>query len=1134
MKKIIYTTCFLSLFQLAYSQDTIRVKAFDYNSQTRDTVISFPDGTESYRQIVMLYNMRCKGARISTGTSRNLGCGEWDYSCNTYVEDSSRVDSLPATTAEYSIDGFSGTTYNYKETPMVDHYRNTTINTQVMASSGVSLRNVGTGTLPSTQGVPAALGNVPSRYQHIFTAAELTNAGLAAGDIWGISVDVLSNNVTIEDLRVNLKATSDNVSDLASLSLEGFLNVFSSDITFGTGANSIQFHSPFIWDGSSNITIEFTSSKTISFEQLTINSSSQSEARTIAASDKSYIVLNGTNYAESQSYDGVMGSQNRTCEAWINTTGANQEIVGWGRNATGQKWVFRTNTDGSLRVEVNGGGINATTPVNDGQWHHVACVLNGSNVSDIKLYVDGNEETISATTNLAINTTANIKLRVSRGINDRYFVGGIDDVRIWDVALSAADIKELMHKRVQSTDANYTNLKAYFRFENISGGFLKDESSTGADLTVVGVQNVGLFRATTLFKDFVKAKDRMNIGWRTGTFTVTNDTSYTYDEVAQTPNLVKRNTITRAYNTVMSDAITVAESYDRWNADNVETYYDENGQEIETKQVTADGTIETGSLSYTRRWPSRLEIMSFVTPYGIGLDLGPEGKTWTFDMTDFTPILQGDKRIFLSRGGQNQEEMDIEFLFIKGTPARDVLDIREIWPSQQITANYSQILNNTYYPATDFKYNADASGIKLRSAITGHGQEGEFIPRNHSFTINGSETYTRNVWKECADNPVYPQGGTWIYDRAGWCPGMATDVAEYDLTSFMNDDNSVNVDYTIDAGSGDSRYIISSQIVTYGEYNFTLDAGISDILAPSNKVEYARDNPMCSTPTIEISNYGSETLKDAVIEYWVNDAPKKQEIKWYGDIASGESAIFYLPVEQSIWTNANAANNTFHARIKLVNSQTDEDPSNDEYISYFELPKVFPKDIYLFTRTNNAGNETRVVLKDEWGKEVFTKEGMAANELSRDTLKLGLGCYTLTIEDSDDDGLSFFANSDGSGFFRVMEVGGGLVHNFNNDFGKRSTIKFTIVHPLSVEDKLLDLGLKCYPNPTAGIITLAGYDITNAHCTVRNNLGQIIQEQQLDIIGQTQLDLTNNPSGLYVVTVEKDGLSWSQKVVLTN
>ena len=73
----------------------------------------------------------------------------------------------------------------------------------------------------------------------------------------------------------------------------------------------------------------------------------------------------------------MLGSQNRTCEAWIKTTGANQEILSWGKNASGQKWVLRTSTDGSLRVEVNGGGINASTPVNDGDWHHVACVRSG-------------------------------------------------------------------------------------------------------------------------------------------------------------------------------------------------------------------------------------------------------------------------------------------------------------------------------------------------------------------------------------------------------------------------------------------------------------------------------------------------------------------------------------------------------------------------------------------------------------------------------------------------------------------------------------------------------------------------------------------------------------------------------------
>ncbi|MFB1004126.1 MAG: hypothetical protein QMC70_08320, partial [Bacteroidia bacterium] len=99
---------------------------------------------------------------------------------------------------------------------------------------------------------------------------------------------------------------------------------------------------------------------------------------------------------------------------------------------------------------------------------------------------------------------------------------------------------------------------------------------------------------------------------------------------------------------------------------------------------------------------------------------------------------------------------------------------------------------------------------------------------------------------------------------------------------------------------------------------------------------------------------------------------------------------------------------------------------------------------YLFTRTNNAGNETKVSIKNEWGNEVFSRDNFGANEIARDTIMLGPGCYNLTIEDSDDDGLSFFANNDGSGFFRVMKLGGGILHNFNNDFVKRSTLKFTV------------------------------------------------------------------------------------------
>ncbi len=35
---------------------------------------------------------------------------------------------------------------------------------------------------------------------------------------------------------------------------------------------------------------------------------------------------------------------------------------------------------------------------------------------------------------------------------------------------------------------------------------------------------------------------------------------------------------------------------------------------------------------------------------------------------------------------------------------------------------------------------------------------------------------------ECADNALFPQGGTWIYDRAGWCPGAPVDTRDMELT----------------------------------------------------------------------------------------------------------------------------------------------------------------------------------------------------------------------------------------------------------------------------------------------------------------------------------------------------------------
>jgi len=157
-------------------------------------------------------------------------------------------------------------------------------------------------------------------------------------------------------------------------------------------------------------------------------------------------------YVNISSFRGVSGSAPRTVAAWIKTS-TTGEIVTWGTNKAGKKWIFRVQDDnritGAIRVEVNGGYIVGKSDVTDGNWHHVAAVLeeSDSDVSDVKLYVDGVEESpYSAVLGEPVNTAsgANVKIGVFAGSGgDRYFNGRIDDVRIYSRGLSAVEILEL-------------------------------------------------------------------------------------------------------------------------------------------------------------------------------------------------------------------------------------------------------------------------------------------------------------------------------------------------------------------------------------------------------------------------------------------------------------------------------------------------------------------------------------------------------------------------------------------------------------------------------------------------------------------------------------------------------------------
>ncbi len=159
-------------------------------------------------------------------------------------------------------------------------------------------------------------------------------------------------------------------------------------------------------------------------------------------------------YVEITGYKGILGSSAVTVTAWIRTSSAGttntgldstNAIVGWGPDVAGERFGFRVDA-GRLRAEHAGGNIQGDTLVSDGGWHHVAVTVQ-ENVTisypDVILYLDGADDTRPTTdADPVFNITAGEDVSIGRrpASNDRFFLGQIDEVRIYSRALTQEEI----------------------------------------------------------------------------------------------------------------------------------------------------------------------------------------------------------------------------------------------------------------------------------------------------------------------------------------------------------------------------------------------------------------------------------------------------------------------------------------------------------------------------------------------------------------------------------------------------------------------------------------------------------------------------------------------------------------------
>ncbi|MBK1832128.1 hypothetical protein JIN77_15430 [Verrucomicrobiaceae bacterium R5-34] len=180
-------------------------------------------------------------------------------------------------------------------------------------------------------------------------------------------------------------------------------------------------------------------------------------------------------YAESN-YRGIEGGSPRTVSFWVRvpedfilTQGFG--MVSWGRKAyRGEAWQISVNPlvkdgpVGRLRLGLHGGQIIGTTDLRDGKWHHIAVVMYGGSQPNVGthvlLYVDGRKETVSRAALQEVKTQvekAKHGLWVGRNVTytldsktmntqGGFFRGALDELYVFDAALSQSEILELMER----------------------------------------------------------------------------------------------------------------------------------------------------------------------------------------------------------------------------------------------------------------------------------------------------------------------------------------------------------------------------------------------------------------------------------------------------------------------------------------------------------------------------------------------------------------------------------------------------------------------------------------------------------------------------------------------------------------
>lgn len=167
-------------------------------------------------------------------------------------------------------------------------------------------------------------------------------------------------------------------------------------------------------------------------------------------------------------------SQQFTCSLWVKPNNfAAVRVMGGNVNGAVDGWRILHDTSGRLQSQTRSpGGAYASTTYTDLTmtalaWNHVVFKwLGGSNNNQGRMYLNGVLSAITPSVgSLTTTWLATNELQFGRGPAN-YFVGNIDEITLWDKALSDAEVLSLYNAGVPSDPSLVSfsaNLKNWYR-----------------------------------------------------------------------------------------------------------------------------------------------------------------------------------------------------------------------------------------------------------------------------------------------------------------------------------------------------------------------------------------------------------------------------------------------------------------------------------------------------------------------------------------------------------------------------------------------------------------------------------------------------------------------------------------------